>query len=606
MSWPGASAAQQPDTTAAIVLDSIVVSGTRSPHLRGLSAASVTVVGRGTIEADGAPNVLRAAARHAPGLFLQTRGTTGFGVSPGAGGAVSIRGVSGQPNTRVLVLIDGQPQFMGLFGHPIADTYLSSDVERVEVVRGPAAARFGTNAMAGAINLITRTPDRPGAHATLRTGYGSAATLSQGAAAGYRHERWSLFASLNHDRTEGVRRDRDDAFRMLSGSAKGTFTLSDRFRLQADASLLDARFNDPGPLHGTAPSDSVRDYLRGRVAASATNDFGAVGGALMLYRSFGEHDFSGGFASSDVNAGILFFQHVRPIEGTVLTLGLERKWHGGRADVTTPGGVIALMPDERLREFDAYALAEVDLLPSLHLSGGLRRTRHSRYGAEWIPSAGAAFRPGSSTRLRISAAKGFRSPLPVDLFIGAVANPELQPERLWSYEAGAEQYLLRRTLRVDVALFRSEGSNLIQVVGGPGRTPRRQNTGTLSNRGVEVEADYAPRPAWRLSTRYAYVHLDAPALLAPEHDLRVEGSYRHGRYRVHLGTQWVDGLYTRLPPDGAVRERYLLVDARVDARLRPGLLVYARGENLLDRSYHIDYGYPMPGATLFVGAELRL
>ena len=74
----------------------------------------------------------------------------------GAAGGISIRGIGGSPNTQMLVLIDGHPQFMGLMGHPLPDAYVASDVERVEVVRGPASILYGTNAMGGVINIITR------------------------------------------------------------------------------------------------------------------------------------------------------------------------------------------------------------------------------------------------------------------------------------------------------------------------------------------------------------------------------------------------------------------------------------------------------------------
>lgn len=86
----------------------------------------------------------------------------GYGVSTGAAGGMSLRGIgagvnaAGGPTTSLLVLIDGHPQYMGLMGHPIADAYQSMMAERVEVLRGPASVLYGSNAMGGVINIVTR------------------------------------------------------------------------------------------------------------------------------------------------------------------------------------------------------------------------------------------------------------------------------------------------------------------------------------------------------------------------------------------------------------------------------------------------------------------
>ena len=85
---------------------------------------------------------------------MTQKGITGFGVSEGAAGTVNIRGVGS--GNKVLMLFDGQPQWAGVFGHSLPDTYVASDVERVEVIRGPGSLLYGSNAMGGVVNIITR------------------------------------------------------------------------------------------------------------------------------------------------------------------------------------------------------------------------------------------------------------------------------------------------------------------------------------------------------------------------------------------------------------------------------------------------------------------
>ena len=143
-------------------LDEVVVTGTRNEtDIRHLPM-TISVVGRQQLEQTYQPSILPTLTEQVPGLFTTSRGIMGYGVSTGAAGGMSLRGIgagvnaAGGPTTSLLVLIDGHPQYMGLMGHPIADAYQSMMAERVEVLRGPASVLYGSNAMGGVINIVTR------------------------------------------------------------------------------------------------------------------------------------------------------------------------------------------------------------------------------------------------------------------------------------------------------------------------------------------------------------------------------------------------------------------------------------------------------------------
>ena len=153
-------------------LDQVVVTGTRVPVLQESLATPVTVVGRETIEQSGNNALLPVLSQEVPGLFVNSRGILGYGVSGGAAGNISMRGVTGADG-RVLMLIDGHPQYAPIYGHPIADAYIAGDAERVEVSRGASSVLYGSNAMGGAINIITRRPQEDGNQAHLRAMAGS-------------------------------------------------------------------------------------------------------------------------------------------------------------------------------------------------------------------------------------------------------------------------------------------------------------------------------------------------------------------------------------------------------------------------------------------------
>lgn len=123
-------------------LDEVVVTGTRNETDAAQLSATVSVIDRKQIEQANTPSLLPILTEQVPGLFVSSRGIMGYGVSGGAAGEINLRGISGSSG-RLMVLIDGHPQYMGLMGHPIADAYQSLMAEKVEVLRGPASVLYG-------------------------------------------------------------------------------------------------------------------------------------------------------------------------------------------------------------------------------------------------------------------------------------------------------------------------------------------------------------------------------------------------------------------------------------------------------------------------------
>jgi len=166
-------------------LDEVVITGSTTKVNRANIPMAVSVVNNLQIASSSESNVLPILNGRVPGLFVTERGVMGFGVATNAAGQISIRGIGGSPTTRVLMLIDGHPQYMGLFGHPLPDAYVASDVERVEVIRGPASILYGSNAMGGVINIITKKQSSEGLHANGHLMYGSYNTQKYMASGGY-------------------------------------------------------------------------------------------------------------------------------------------------------------------------------------------------------------------------------------------------------------------------------------------------------------------------------------------------------------------------------------------------------------------------------------
>ena len=194
------------DTTRVYDIKEVVVTGTRGEmDVRHLSQ-TVSVVDRSRIESSMQPSLLPLLREQIPGLFVTSRGMMGYGVSDGAAGAISLRGLGGSSG-RLIVLIDGHPQYAGIFGHPIADAYQSFLAERVEVLRGPASVLYGSNAMGGVVNIVTRKMQRDGVNTHARVAYGSYNTLETELTNRIRKGRFSSVVAGSYNRTDGHRTD---------------------------------------------------------------------------------------------------------------------------------------------------------------------------------------------------------------------------------------------------------------------------------------------------------------------------------------------------------------------------------------------------------------
>jgi len=133
------SGAETVDTTR--VLEEVVVTGTNSGVQQRLLPYTVSVIDNRRLEASGQTQVLSAISGMVPSLFVSQRSIFGFGVSNGGSGHIKLRGVGGDRASAVLMMVDGQPQFAGIYSHHIADFYDKEYVERVEVLRGPGSVR---------------------------------------------------------------------------------------------------------------------------------------------------------------------------------------------------------------------------------------------------------------------------------------------------------------------------------------------------------------------------------------------------------------------------------------------------------------------------------
>ena len=622
--FPHASPAaevERPDTAVrrTLAIDEVVVTGTRQALEPRLLPMTVTVIDRSEIEESLQPSLLPVITRQTPGLFSTARGVMGYGVSGGGSGALSLRGLS-SGSGQLMVLIDGHPQYMGLMGHPIADACQSLMAERVEVLRGPASVLYGSNAMGGVVNIVTRRMADEGVRTDARIGYGSYNTLQAEATNRVKAGRFTSLASASCNRSDGHRPDMD--FEQYGGFVKLGYAFDERWDLAADATLTHFNASHPGTLSSPL-LDADQRITRGMASLSLSNDYGHTSGSLSLFYNWGRHEIDDGhapaappqeyrFRSHDDMMGLSWFQSFRPWQGNILTAGFDwYRFGGDKGNYFIAGdkaGQVEQYLKIRQHEVAAYVDFRQEVGRWLTLDAGVRIDSHSHVGTEWIPQFGLSFHLPRAFELKVSTAKGFRYPTLREMYMFPPQNPDLRPERMWSYEAALSQRLMEGRFAWGVNLFYIDGENLIVAVPRPGASPLNMNSGEVGNTGIEAQISWRARRYWSVEANYSYLHMEHPVLAAPEHKLYAGGSFAKGRWAVSTGVQYVAGLYTSVSANGRGEERteeFVLWDLQVQYRPVRWLQLWVRGENLLAQRYEINAGYPMPKATAMAGVNLN-
>ena len=602
-----------------ISLQEVVVTGTRhATDVRHLPM-TVTVIGREKLTEQNQLSVLPTVMQQVPGLMVTSRSMMGYGVSTGAAGGISLRGIAGGAG-QMLVLIDGHPQYNGLYGHPISDSYQTLMAERVEVLRGPASVLYGSNAMGGVMNIVTRQAHHDDVTTHVNLGAGSYGTIQAEASNQLRKGKFSSTVAAQYGRTDNHRPHM--GFEQYGGYVKIGYDFTPHWNAFIDLDLT--HFNASNPGTTTQPKLENDQWItRGAASFGVENHYDRTSGALSVYDNFGRHKINDGynadggtpqtdlFRSRDAVAGVSWYQSV--VIGDLdsetngrLTVGADyqhiygRAWYTDRKTGETVTTQRRLMQSAHTHENEVagYLDYRQDLGPWITIDAGLRYDHHSTAGGEWVPQIGAVARLTDQGELKAMVSKGFRNPTTREMYMYGTANHDsLRAERLWNYELSWRHRL--GALSYGANIFYIKGSNMIQTVAG-----KNVNTGEIENYGVEMEAEYIFNSHWRLTTNHSLLHMQHPVVAAPTYKGFIGANCHYNKFTAVAGLQYINGLYTAVG-DNEKKENFCLLNATVSYALTRCLSLWARGENLLAQDYEINLGYPMPQATFMGGINLN-
>ena len=578
--------------------DEIIVDGLRLPTAIGDAGSSVTVITADDIELRAYQFALDAIAT-APGVTINQNGAFG--------GLATVR-IRGASTDQTLVLLDGVP-----FGDPtsVGGGYDFSildpaDIERIEILKGPQSTLWGSDAIGGVINIITkRADDGLGGRAFLEggsfaTARGGASVFGGGDAGEFRLSASGITSngiSKAEEDNGNPERDSYDGYTLDGGGGLniGTLRFEAKARYQTGETQIDG-FPPPNFSLTDTDDKSSTDQLslHGRVIAPLFDD------RLRNEFSIGYTDITrngsfGGFATTDEGDRLIL-----RYQGTAQVFDQHRIAVGAEREETQANG-----QESSINAL--FGLVELKPVEGLTVSAGLRYDDHSTFGEEVTARAAAALSLTRHITLRSSWGEGFKAPTIFQLtqsFGALPPNADLQPETSEAFDVGVDVDVFDGRTTFGVTYFNRDTENLI--IFAP--NSRYENLARTKAQGIELSAKIALSDRFGVNAGYAFI--DAEDAISGERQIRTPRhsgdaslTYNDARLSGALSVRY-NGDETE-GPFGSDVDAWVRVDLSAAYEVSDAIELYGRVENLLDSDYQQVSGFGTPGLSAFGGVRLN-
>lgn len=605
--------------------ENVVVSATRLATPASQVGTSVTVVTAADIAARQARD-LPSTLQTVPGLFVEQSG--------GLGGQTSLF-MRGTNSNQTKVILDGIDIADPSTPNNIADIgkLLTGDIARVEVLRGPQSGLYGSDAIGGVIDIVTKAGEGP-MKLTAQAEGGSFDTFNQRAAASGSDGGFHYTLTVDHVHAgatpvtplgllqPGERRN-DDFYDGTQVSTKLGYDVVDGF----DIGFVGHYGSSLGKITGDAfdpvtfagyPSPTQTRIATLQYDSRATAHLVSWNGRLDQTVGFGftdavtsSQDPSNGYLLNKGQRLKLDYQgDIGVTDGETLVVGAETARDANRPGVSFgfPSG-----PATGITTNSGYAEIQSDFGHGLYDSASIRYDSNSRFGDKTTFHVAPAWViEDTGTRLKASFGTGFKAPALQQLYGGFGANPLLKPETSIGYDVGFEQSLLGGALTGGATWFHNDIRNLI--VNGPAPLFLFGNIGRARTQGVETFLAWKPLETLSLRADYTYTDaIDAGTHLA---------LLRRPRNRVSLTAGWqalpelsfdatllVTGPQADIGRESGLSEKlagYTVLNLAAAYRLTETWSLFGRIENLTNTDYQSPDGFLRPSVGATGGIRVNL
>lgn len=599
----------------------IVITPTRGPRMVKDLPVNVSVITREEIAESGAQNV-GEVLKNRLGVEVRRYGTLG---------APSYIGLRGCSAYQTLVMVDGRS--VNSISDGIADLsqFPVDNIERIEVVRGPASALYGANALGGVVNIITREAKQEKVTVDVNVGLGSFGTQISRLNFATKNTNIKTYFTVSKNTSEGWRENSEydsynftgrlayDArkpgiFELRGGYHKGKLGLPGvNYKLDPitwQRILLDEKeASDPNHNQEDEKEYAVLEYSnRGE-------------NSKLLLRAYGSNDQrrdrNPDEPRDDLHENITqgVETQLDTLYGITLGMDVHQDKYRQRNEINSRN----IISEKTLNE--SIFLQETLSFKPVTAMLGVRFDHHSVYGGQTNPSFSLVYQPRESLKLSFTLRRGFRAPTFCDLYqpytdfgiYKAQGNPDLKPEKAWAYDLGFE-HQLGNLLLGRVTLFRTNIEDLIEWAMNPSSIWTPSNVAEAYTQGVEVEFIHQIMPGFSQSINYTYLHSAGKRKGDNKYEIAPYKPHNRLNYRINyssdlglrisLGAEYVSEQWSDRGKTGDRLPDYFLLNVRIAQRIR-NLEAYISFDNILDKKYQTVFGYPMPGRKIIAGISWK-
>ena len=542
--------------------------------------------------------------KNVPGVLVQKTGDTGR-TDP------SIRGF-GDNCRRIVLLVDGKPEFMSLFGCGVSHSMLAGNIDRVEITKGPDGVLYGSGALGGVINIITKMPTNP-FEGKIDVSFGSFNTQNSKVYVGGLQNNILYEVAANKITSDGhlpnSQYNATDLYEKLGYIFRdGTSLIFEAKQFQGLKHEPETRTKDGGIIYA---NNYWEDYHRNSYQLNFDKFFSRGHLSVRGYRNDGDHKFSSNWHSKDSLTGAMANYDWEIGDNNLLKIGADYKQQEGELLSQSAGGKMQI-GNWKLYEYAFYALDKHNFTDKLTAVAGVRYNNNEISGENFIPRAGLEYSFTESFLVKGLYSRGFRSPYLNELYLVPVRNEKLEAEIVDNYEIGAE--FKNDDFIFNVTGFVMKGDNLIQKAPNKMAPPPMllQNVGEYEFKGVELYLSYIFNKFIDAQAGYTYFDAGEHTQGRPQDKIDLNVNFNISRWSLALNGMYVGNYYSQDNKAERLSD-FAVVSAKLTFAVNDNIKLFVDGENLTNQEYEIFLdrdadNYPitkMPGAAVYFGTQIK-
>lgn len=510
------------------------------------------------------------------GAFITQKGVIGYGLGGNSAGKISIRGISGNPNHSLLVLINGVPYYQGIFGHPIGDVFRPIFTQKIQLAKGSMSTFFGSNAMGGVVNIETHR-DYEKFEAFFDFNYASFNTYDFSFNLGSKFKKSTFSISADFAHSDGV----EFKFPFNSKSFYTNFNQKISAKTRVLFDLMFNSFDDeiPSSVHNNLKINANRLHVSSSLIYKTVKSLNKI----SLFSNFGIHNFSDGWFSRDLVGGVIFSDLLKVTKHIQLSNGLEFLANFGYAN----NGQKA---NEWLKtsDFSIYSILKLDY--SIHkILAGARLSSFNFDKLVFVPTLAYKIVPVNFLNWKFSYSKGYRNPTLMELYL-FMPNKDLKPEFSDNYDISMT--IISKVFNISATYYYLTAKNIIVPVNF-----QRVNTGSFKNQGLEFEGVFNMFDLVKLSINYNYSIPSDIVLKWFKQRFISEISMNNERFYFLGQFEWTDKF--KISNEKIIS--YSTLNLASGVKLVKQLWLKASINNLFNEKYVLDSQFLPVGRTYSVG-----